>query len=169
MSSVSTPLRDRSGAAVRPAAAPIALSALGKRRIVQLTESHAPLPATAYVVEAALLVDELLSLLVLQPARNAGALNPADFSFAQKCQLLQAFYDTAFEGWLYRALPLLDAARQKWTQRFSEQATEESLQRLLAIADATAGTGRRPGLSGPRFLAAVARMVQALRRGLPTV
>jgi hypothetical protein len=167
MSSATASLSDRRAAADRLPTARPALSPLGKRRVAQFTETAARLPATAYLTEAALLVDELLSLLLVQAARNPDALNPADFTFAQKCQLLQAFYDTAFEGWLYHALRLLDAARQKWTQRFSEQAAEEPLQRFLAVASSAADAGRRPGLSGVLFNAAVLRVVQALRRGLP--
>lgn len=89
---------------------------------------------TLYVLNAHLIIEELVFKLIQQAVREPSAISPTDLNYQKKCLLLKALYGDALAEWLYPALSSLGALRNKCAHVLDHPKLDEAVSILIRTA-----------------------------------
>lgn len=94
-----------------------------------------PSTSTAlYILNAHLIVEELVFKLIQNALREPSALTSTDLNYQKKCLLLKGLYGNAFAEWLYPALSSLGALRNKCAHVLDHPKLDEAIFSFIQIA-----------------------------------
>lgn len=89
---------------------------------------------TLYVLNAHLLIEELVFKLIQSAVREPGVISTTDLNYQKKCLLLKALYGETLAEWLYPALASLGALRNKCAHVLDHPKLDEAISSLIRVA-----------------------------------
>lgn len=89
---------------------------------------------TLYVLNAHLIVEELVFKLIQKALREPSAITSTDLNYQKKCLLLKGLYDDALSEWLYPALSSLGALRNKCAHVLDHPKLDEAISSFIRVA-----------------------------------
>ena len=89
---------------------------------------------TLYVLNAHLIVEELVFKLVRGALQEPSAIESTDFNYQKKCLLLRALYGNTLDAWLYPALAALGTLRNKCAHVLDHPKFDDAVISFVRIA-----------------------------------
>ena len=137
-----------------------------KKVFIKLNPSNG---TTLYVLNAHLIVEELVFKLIQNALRDPSAINSMDLNYQKKCLLLKALYGDALAEWLYPALSFLGSLRNKCAHVLDHPKLDEAVSILIRAAydrteenEALLFKTRGKGYSLPRNASANEKHLEAI-------
>ncbi|MDB5929723.1 MAG: hypothetical protein JWR60_1430 [Polaromonas sp.] len=92
------------------------------------------LDTTLYVLNAHLIVEELVFKLIQKALREPSAITPTDLNYQKKCLLLKGLRGDTLDEWLYFALASLGALRNKCAHVLDHPKLDDSISSFVRAA-----------------------------------
>jgi len=89
---------------------------------------------TLYILNAHLIVEELVFKLIQNALREPGALASTDLNYQKKCLLLKGLYSDALAEWVYPALSSLGALRNRCAHVLDHPKLDEAISSFIQVA-----------------------------------